>query len=417
MNAGNDLTPQRTITKQVARKFLLDHHFLLPARKLSPDQITKRLFDRLGCIQFDTINVVGRNADLVLQSRIRDYRPEILDRLLYQDRELMDGWDKVASIYPTQDWPYFERHRKKMGTNAHKRSSDASLAAEKILRQIGISGPMSSLEFKDTTKTDWAWGPTSVARAALEILYFEGKLGISHRVNTRRHFDLIERLVPADVLNTTDPNQADRDYQDWHVLRRIGGLGLASPKSGEHWLGIYGGRKVSDRQPVLKRLVQQEKLIELKIENLEDQSFYIRKDDLPQLEKLNPDPTPNSAAFLAPLDNLLWNRKKIRDIFDFSYTWEVYKPKTKREYGYYVLPVLYRDNFIARVDMKFDRKTNTLTLINWWWESDIELDDEMASAILKCMEDFIQYLGATAFMISPDDLQAPEIKHVFKNLE
>jgi len=99
MNAGKDIKPPLTITKPDARKFLLDHQFLLPARQLSPDQITGRLFGRLGCIQFDTINVVGRNADLVLQSRVRDYHPEILDGLLYQDRELMDGWDKVASIY------------------------------------------------------------------------------------------------------------------------------------------------------------------------------------------------------------------------------------------------------------------------------------------------------------------------------
>ena len=323
-----------TITKQSARKFLLDHQFLFPARKLSPDQIAEGLLGRLGCIQFDTINVVGRNADLVLQSRVSGYRPSVLDQLLYQDRKLMDGWDKVASIYQTQDWPYFERHRKNMGTNAHKRSPVASEAAAKILGEIGKNGPMSSLEFKDTTKTDWAWGPTSVARAALEILYYEGKLGISHRVNTRRHFDLIERLVPEDVLNTSDPNSGDREYQEWHVLRRIGSLGIASPKSGEHWLGIYGGRKVSDRGTVMKRLIQQGKVSELKIEGLEDQTFYIRTVDMPRLEQLTHDPIPNSAAFLAPLDNLMWNRKKIRDIFDFSYTWEVYKPKTQREYGY-----------------------------------------------------------------------------------
>jgi len=329
----------------------------------------------------------------------------------------MDGWDKVASIYPTEDWPYFERHRKNMGRNAHNRSDEASQAATKILEEIGKNGPASSLEFNDSAKTDWAWGPTSVARAALEILYYEGKLGISHRVNTRRHFDIIERLVPKELLNVSDPNQTDEDYQDWHLLRRIGGLGIASPKSGEHWLGIYGGRKVSDRQPILKRLVQQGKVIEVKIEELEAQTFYLRAEDLPRLDQINRAPISSSAAFLAPLDNLLWNRKKIMDIFDFSYTWEVYKPKAKREYGYYVLPVLYRDGFIARVDMKFDRKTGTLNLINWWWESGADLDDEMDSALQMCMEEFIAYLGAGTFKIETAELQAPEIKQVFKTFE
>lgn len=405
-----------TITKQTARKFLLAHQFLLPPKNLSADQITETLLGRLGCIQFDTINVVGRNADLVLQSRVKGYRPDILDRLLYQERELLDGWDKVASIYPTTDWPYFERHRKNMGANAHKRSPDASRVVAKILAKIGANGPMSSLEFKDAEKTDWAWGPTSVSRAALEILYYEGKLGINHRVNTRRHFDLIHRLVPEEVLQTPDPNLEDDDYQEWHVLRRIGGLGIASPKSGEHWLGIYGGRKVPDRQQVLKRLKEKGKIFELKIEGLEDQKYYLRAEDIPLLSQDHQVTSPASAAFIAPLDNLLWNRKKIRDIFDFSYTWEVYKPKTQREFGYYVLPVLYRDKFIARADMKFDRKSNSLNLVNWWWEPGIELNDNIANAILVCMEEFIKYLGAASFNIISPDLQSPDISEAFKTL-
>ncbi|NIW46694.1 MAG: hypothetical protein GWN14_17860, partial [candidate division Zixibacteria bacterium] len=266
------------------------------------------IFARLGCIQFDTINVVGRNADLVLQSRVENYQPEILEKLLYQDRVLIDGWDKVASIYATDDWPFFERHRNRMREQLHRRSPNASEVTTKVLKKIEANGHSSSLDFKDSTKTDWAWGPTSITRAALEILYAEGKLGIHHRVNTRRHFDLIERLIPSDLLQAPDPNPTDEQYQEWHVLRRIGGLGIASNKSGEHWLGIYGARKVSERKSVIQRLVEKNLVAQLVIDGIQPQTFYIRTEDVPKLSDLPQPPKPTNAAFLAPLDNLLWNR-------------------------------------------------------------------------------------------------------------
>jgi uncharacterized protein YcaQ len=416
MKSTRNKNQKITLSKQEARRFILSHHFLLPPKNLSPDQILSQIFHRLGCIQFDTINVVGRNADLVLQSRIKGYRAEILNRMLYEDRMLTDGWDKVASLYNIQDWPYFSRHRKNMGNNNHLRSPEASQATTKILQQIEANGPVSSLDFKDTPKTDWSWGPTSVTRAALEILYAEGKLGIHHRVNTRRHFDLIERLIPSTILKKSDPNTTDEEYEEWHVLRRIGGVGIASPKSGEHWLGIYGGRKVSERNTILSRLLKKEKITQVWIEGLGDQVFYLRTADLPKLNSPIKDNSPKGTAFLAPLDNLLWNRKLINDLFDFKYIWEVYKPKEKREYGYYVLPVLYGEQFIARVDMKFDRKMKTLNLINWWWEPKIEQDAEMVSSIQNCMQDFFHYLGAETFNIISDNLQSSETTQIFQSI-
>lgn len=406
-----------TINKKQARQFLLSHHFLLPPRNLSASQILPKLFSHLGCIQFDTINVVGRNADLVLQSRVKNYKPQILDQLLYQDRVLVDGWDKVASIYSTEDWPYFERHRKNMGNHNHLRSHDASKATEKILQRIDKIGPASSLDFKDSSKTDWAWGPTSVARAALEILHAEGKLGIHHRVNTRRHFDLMEKLIPTAILKMPDPNSTDEEYQDWHVMRRIGSMGLASPKSGEHWLGIYGARKASDRNKILKRLFHKGNIALIRVEELDNQDFYVRCEDLPNLLDQPDAPVLDQAAFLAPLDNLLWNRNLIKDIFDFAYTWEVYKPKDKREYGYYVLPVLVGDQLIARVDMKFERKNNSLKLINWWWENSLKITPLALSAIRNCMQEFLNYLDVKTFEVSEKALQVTKIGKIFKDIQ
>lgn len=394
------------ITKKHARNFLVNYHFLSPARSLSQEQIVPLLFQRLGCIQFDTINVVGRNADLVLQSRIKDYFPEILDNLLYQDRTLIDGWDKLASIYPTTDWPYFERRRKTIRERLEDTSPEVAEHKPRVIQAIKESGEMSSIHFKENSKTDWAWGPTSISRAALEALFVEGTLGIHHRVNTRRHFDLIERLVPQHILESTDPNPELEDYLDWHILRRIGSVGIASSKSGEHWLGIHKGRLAKNRNKVIQRLTENGQITHLTIEGLTSNTYFIKSSSLPLLEAATQekDTLPNTAAFIAPLDNLMWNRVLVNEIFDFSYIWEVYKPKDKREYGYYVLPVLYQDSFVARVDMKYHRKTKKLELINWWWEPDTSQTPDMYSAIQQCFKDFISYLGAETFTITPDNI-------------
>lgn len=100
------------------------------------------------------------------------------------------------------------------------------------------------------------------------------------------------------------------------------------------------------------------------------------------------------AAFIGPLDNLMWDRKTIRKLFGFEYVWEVYKPVVKRKYGYYVLPVLYGDRFVARLDAKVDRKAGKLTIVNWWWEEGIKPDDAMTKALVGCLSDFGKYLDA-----------------------
>lgn len=398
----NDLpAPALTLSNQEARRFMLAHHHLWPPRKFKGKEGILALFDRLGCIQYDTINIVGRNADLVLQSRVAKYRPDLLEELLYQERKLIDGWDKVSSIYRTEDWPYFERQRATMPVYHAERSKDAMDIAPQLLEAIRERGPLSSIDFKDDTKTDWFWAPTSLSRASLEILYAWGKLGVHHKVNTRRIFDLIERLIPAEILAQEDPNQTDQDYHDWHVLRRIGSQGLTAHSSGEHWLGIRGV-KTPQRIAALRRLVEQEKIIPVSVEGIDNQILFIRVADLDTLNAIKDKRAPKAqAAFIAPLDNLIWNRKLTKSLFNFSYTWEVYKPKDQREYGYYILPVLYGDRFIGRVDPAFDKKTRVLTITSWWWEEDVVPNDAILNAVTRCVKEFGQYLDASKIEIKP----------------
>jgi len=224
-----------------------------------------------------------------------------------------------------------------------------------------------------------------------------GKLGVHHRVNNRRYFDFIENLLPEDLLSAPDANSSDEGYQDWHLLRRVGAMGLAFPNAGEHWHGIIEV-KTPQRKQIISRLVKSGDLIAIAIEEIPDKVFYIRSVDLPTLDAVaNIKQPQNGAAILAPLDNLLWNRKMNGWLFDFEYIWEVYKPKAQRRYGYYVLPVIYGERFIARFDPAFDKKTRRLTIQNWWWEADVKPDEQMEAALMICIRDFLAYLDADGF--------------------
>jgi len=389
-------TPTLTISKTDARRFMLAHHHLWPPRQLKGKAGVMTFIGHVGSIQFDPINMVGRNPDLVLQSRVKDYRPALLDELLYADRQLLDGWDKMASIYALEDWPYFARHRARRH-NDSRRPPAASLT--EVLQAVRDRGPLSSLNFKNNEKVNWHWGPTKMARAALESLYATGHVGVHHRVSNRRIFDLNERLLPAELLSAPDPNGSDEAYKNWHVLRRVGGLGLAHPGSSGHWLGIIGVKSQA-RRATLGRLVEDGQVVAVSVEDILKHTFFVRTEDLPTLDAVTNDANPElGAAILGPLDNFMWDRGSLRRVFDFDYVWEVYKPKATRKYGYYVLPVIYGDRFIARFDPAFDKKKRVLMITNWWWEEGVHPDEAMKSALIACFDDFVKYLGAKQVLL------------------
>ncbi|MDH5607456.1 MAG: winged helix DNA-binding domain-containing protein, partial [Anaerolineae bacterium] len=243
-------------------------------------------------------------------------------------------------------------------------------------------------------KVLWSWGSaTSMARASLEYLHSIGKIGIHDKVGTRRIFDLVERLIPAEILAQEEPYPETKDYHDWHILRRVGSKGITSLRAGEHWLGIRRA-KASERRAGIARLTEKGELLPIAVEGLSE-TFYIRTQDRDILEKALKGRAPKAkAAFIAPLDNFMWDRTLIKDLFDFEYIWEVYKPKNTRQYGYYVLPVLYGDQIVGRIEPKLDRKTNILWINNWWWEAGFKPDAETLSALRECLLHFQKYLGA-----------------------
>ena len=382
-----------TITKQQARHFILAHQGLWPPHELEGKAGIFDYIRRVGCIQFDPLNIVGHNPELVLQARVADFRPVMLQELLYKDRQLVDEWDKMMSIYSVEDWPYFKRHREAALCKLGNSSRPATAILPQVRETIEERGPLSSIDLQFNQTVNWSWAPTRLSRAVLESMYFWGELIIHHKVHTRKVYDFADRHLPAKLLSAPDPNQTLEQYHDWHILRRIGGVGLLWGKSGDAWLGIPEV-KSKERNAALARLLKEKKVVKLQVDGIET-TFFMRSEDQPGLAKILNSACPlPKANILAPLDNLLWDRKLIKDLFDFDYRWEVYKPVIERRYGYYVLPVLYGDRFVARFEPGRDKQNGVLLIKNWWWESGIRQTKKMRFALRQCFRQFLGYLGA-----------------------
>ncbi|WP_258959186.1 winged helix-turn-helix domain-containing protein [Paenibacillus tyrfis] len=378
------------LTKSQAKRFLLYYHGLYGDFEFTGPEGIVSYIRRVGCIQFDPLNVVGMNPELVLQSRIKDFNRSMLRDLLYNERKLIDFWDKNMAIFPVEDWPYFSKFRKKYQAwcAAHQSTVD------KIYEDIKKRGALCSGDLHFDEKIDWGWGPTRLARAALEGMNYAGLLVIHHKVNTRKYYDLAERHIAEELYCAPEPFQSDEQYYDWNVLRRIGSIGMLWNRPSDGWLGI-SGMKSLQRNEAFMRLLSGNRIVEIHVEDLEH-PLYIRSTDLELLNKaLSENPAMECSSILAPLDNMLWDRNLIQALFDFEYRWEVYKPAAERKFGYYVLPVLYGDRIVARFEPQQHKNGAPLAIKNWWWEDPISVTTSMKESVLDCLERFAAYLGTS----------------------
>ena len=408
------------IDKPHARRFLLAHLHLLPPRNLHGKQGVLDYVRHVNCIQYDPIDVVGQNPHLVLQSRVRGYKRSMLDALLYEDRKLIDGFDKQLSIYPVEDWPSFTYYRQQMARTYMEdgRTAAAARLVERVRKEIEARGPLSSLDLEDNTRMDW-WlaGSVRAVRIAMDILFYGGETVVHRRVGTRRYFELSKRVLPPKLDNALSPHASPEDYLEWHVFRRAGGLGLIDAKVTAEFGGMIGWRGGRIRAAIA-RLAERGRFVRVSIKGLERRElFYVRRNDLPALEAAAKAPgSRQAAALIAPLDNLMWDRNLIEMLFDFSYSWEVYLPVAKRQYGYYVLPVLYGDRLVARMDPEFNRADKIFSIKNWWWEGGVNVKDElMLSALEECLSAFGHYLGAVEIRLGGEVTGQPGLKKAVKD--
>lgn len=336
-----------------------------------------RVVDRLGSLQFDPLEVAGRNHDLTLLARVDGYRRPWTEHLLYGDRLLYETYNKMFSLVPTAELPWY-RITWDLRHEAHRGGAfdDHAPLVEELLERVRSGGPLSSTDVAPRAAIDWYWRPTNQVRALLEALAEAGILAISKREGNRRIYDLTERLFPAELLARRPHEREQRRHK---LLSRYRGNGLLGA-TGEYTLWAGTG-PTAERGALRSELVDMGAITPVTVEGLRGQRFVVTG-ELPLLDAAEAeitaerdDGTPGrpagqdpGAVFLAPLDPLAWDRDLLLRLWGFDYRWEVYVPAAKRRWGYYVLPLLYGDRLVGRIEPRIDRAANTLRVLGVWWE-------------------------------------------------
>ena len=378
----------RTITLSQARQFILRKQGLLGDYRFIRKDGAYQYVRQAGCIQFDPVDVCGKNAELTLQSRVKGFRKKMLEDLLYRDRLLVDYPDKELSIWPAEDWPCFSAYRERSRVHGARFAGIPELEQEAVA-YIRKHGPVSSdsLPVEGTvfwhSSMHWSgrWDRESpAARSVLEQLYTDGTLLIHHKTGSRKYYDLAEKYLPAGLLSAPDPFGDKSEFTAWRVQRRIGAVGLLWNRNSAAWLGI--SMSAEQRDAAFARLESVGSAIPVQVEGIRF-PLYLLGADLPLLDSVvegREDIRPR-LEFLAPLDPMLWDRKLIEALWEYRYSWEIYTPAAKRKYGYYVLPVLYGDRFVGRVEPKADRQNRTLSVRNVWYEPGVRRTRKLSALV------------------------------------
>ena len=377
-----------SVTGNQAKRFLLSRQGLLGKHRFIGKDGAYQYVRQAGCIQYDPVDVCGKNAELTLQSRVKGFTRQMLADLLYKDRLLVDYSDKELSIWPREDWPYFAGYRERSIRHGLGFQGMAQLE-EQAVSYIRENGPVSSdtLPIEGTifwhSSMHWSgnWEKESkAARSVLEQLYTDGVLLIHHKNGSRKFYDLAERYFDEALLKADDPCTDDAAFIQWRVLRRIGAVGLLWNRRSDAWLGI--DMTTQQREAAFSKLEEQGRILAVRVEGIKV-PLYMREEDASLMEAVLRDEIDRKPRleFLAPLDPLLWDRKLIEAVWDFQYSWEIYTPVHKRKYGYYVLPIVWGEDLVGRIEAAADRKTGVLHIRNVWYEPGVRKTKKLAGAL------------------------------------
>jgi uncharacterized protein len=375
------------VTAEAARRFLVARHFLAPARSLAGLEGVIEVVRKLGSIQFDPIAAAGRNHDLMLHARVAGYEPAWCD-LLYERREIFETTNKALSFIPTSEFPWFRLGFGRKGPRFHARIlAENRGVADRVLERIRKEGPLSTLDFEPEhgAPKDWFGMPENVVRAVLEAYTVSGEIGLAHRDGNRRYYDLLERLLPAELLAQEVPVREQLLHKllsrhRAHGLLGAGGAGgtfdrIAPPYSTPEQVG---------RNTLHKELVERGAIVPVELEGVRGKRFVL-PEEIALLE-VPPEATP-SVAFIAPFDSLLWDNALLAKLFDFDYVWEGFFPPAKRRWGWYVLPIIFGDRLVGRIEPRIDRQRARVEVLNLWWEDGVSprraagLTDAMREAL------------------------------------
>jgi len=367
-------------SKAQAKAYLLTYHNINTNQSLT----IQSLFDRLHSIQYDPIHVVGYNHDLVCHARIHDYTLGDLDDHIYNHKTYIDHWDRIASIIDIKDYENLSFIRQEKAKHLYDGvletyQIDLDKYSKNIL-DVFDQGPLNSKEIDLGVHKNASWKKNSPSLYVLEYLMYQSKLAIDKRVRNQRSFDLFHRVYP----NLSDKNNFDDldSFLLYYLKRRIDVVGMSWNMT-HNQLGNPFLTSKKARQYYFDLLVKKNLITEVIVDAL-PYTFYI-----PTNVNLDGITLEQKVTFLSPLDNMIWDRKLIQVLFEFDYTWEMYVPKQKRRYGYYVLPMILKDQFIGRIE--FDVKDYVVAIQNIWLEKNI-LPDDVKPFIDQAIQKLNRYL-------------------------
>lgn len=338
------------ITQVQARKLVLRAQGLGNAEEPSIETIK-----RLSYVQIDTISVAERAHHHVFFTRNASYQKEDLDRMV-ADRSVFEYWSHAAAFLPIEDFQFSLYHKSEVQKADKFWFEKDKKAMLQVLKRIKEEGPLGSKDFERSTKVVNGWSDWKPAKVALQLLFLEGKLMISERQSFQKLYDLTERVFPGSA-GFKKPTQ--KAYCNYLIDRSISAQGLATASE-------IGYLRKGLKKPIgltLSERIMKKEVIPVKMEG-KSEVYYTTQEQLDGLDNH----FELSLHLLSPFDNLIIQRNRAKQIFDFNYLIECYVPEKKRQFGYYCLPILFGDKLVGRLDPKADRKTKTFYIKQLWLE-------------------------------------------------
>ena len=340
----------------------------------------RKAINHLGYVQIDTISVVERAHHHVFYSRVPQFKPAMTHQMLI-NRDIFEYWAHAAAFLPIADFrfslPY--KHAIKSGQTHWYRTRDTKLMDE-LLARIRSDGPIRSRDLETNTVKRAGWWNWKPAKKALEQLYMEGDLMVSDREGFQKTYDLTERVLPSHV-NVQMPSM--EEFAAHIVDQQLRCHGVVSLK------GLTYQRRNAELRKAVKALVK-ERLAQRTLEQVQVSSgevFILESGTLERpLPRLN-----NRMLILSPFDNSVIQRERLKALFEYDYHLECYVPAAKRQYGYFCLPLLYRDEFVGRMDCKAHRKISHLEIKSLHLEQHYFDEDLVITAFLNAVTQFCDF--------------------------
>ncbi len=359
----------------------------------------RKVLDRVGLIQIDSVNVVVRSQELPMFARLGDHRRDLIP-MMTKGGDLFEYWAHEASHLPVGLQPLL---RWRMDDAREGRGTWKGVAAirheepdlvRSVLDQVRARGPVTTSMIEgggDRSEGMWGWSP---GKRALEYLFWSGEITARRGPNFERWYDLPERMLPASVVEAPTPSPADAKKELLVIGARSHGVGTARD------LADYFRLNIPESRPLLDELVDEGRLLPAEVTGWKDKAYLH-----PDARRPN---NPRGRALLSPFDSLVWERDRTERIWGFRYRIEIYVPKPKRIHGYYVLPFLLDGRLVARVDLKSDRKAGVLLVQGAFGEDGID-EPLVAQELLGELRALAAFLGLDGVEVKPHGDLAPAL--------